>query len=107
MTRLWSSRRNRDTRRRANPRRFGRSIRRAATGALPQRPPSLSDARTDGWSRALRKRHPTRIVVHRIRRGSFDPNLATLEVLVLPDRRDLFDALDRVSARSERFRAVW
>ena len=41
-----------------------------------------------------------------IGRRTFDPDVAALEVLVLPDRRDLLDALDRVAARGKRVRAM-
>ena len=38
--------------------------------------------------------------------GAFQPDVATLEVLVLPDRHDLLDALDRVAARRKRVGTV-
>ena len=46
-----------------------------------------------------------RLVV-RVGRGAFDPHVAALEVLVLPDRRDLLHPLDRVAARRECVGAV-
>ena len=58
--------------------------------------------------RAARSRacHPLRFspraLVVRIGRGALDPDVAALEELALPDRRDLLHALDRVAARRER-----
>src|SRR4030095_5708861 len=50
-------------------------------------------------SRAVRLL-PPRLVVG-IRRCAFQPDVATVEMLALPDRHDLLDALDRVSALGE------
>ena len=49
-----------------------------------------------------RERLPSRVLVVGIRRRALDPDVAALEVLVLPDRRDLLDALDRVAAGGKR-----
>ena len=40
--------------------------------------------------------------IERRRRGSFDPDVAPVEVFVLPDRHDLLDPFNRVAARRER-----
>src|SRR5690242_14962942 len=49
---------------------------------------------------------PARVFVVGVGRGPFDPDLAALEQLALPDRRDLLDALDRVAARGKRIGAM-
>src|SRR5262249_37350847 len=46
-----------------------------------------------------------RLVV-RIRRCALEPDVAAVEILPLPDRPDLFDALDRIPGCSERIRPV-
>ena len=42
-----------------------------------------------------------RSVIVRVRGGAFNPDVASLEELALPDRSDLLDAFDRVSAGRE------
>src|SRR5204863_5178836 len=42
----------------------------------------------------------------RIRRRAFQPDVAAVEMLALPDRHDLLHALDRVAARGERIAAM-
>ena len=56
----------------------------------------------DGYAHAIRTRVLARRLVVRIRRRALEPDIAAFEVLVFPDRHDLFDALDRVAARRER-----
>ena len=83
--------------------RAGRAASRRSSAA-----PAMSRSRANS-------RTVTRIAPSAIRRASssvgiggraFDPDVAALEVFVLPDRRDLLDALDRIAARGERFGTV-
>ena len=61
--------------------------------------PARATARTAALSRACPfQRQPPRRLVFGIGRRAFDPRVAVLEELVLPDRRDLFHPLDRVPA---------
>src|SRR5436309_2951177 len=57
-------------------------------------------AQTAAPSRACRtfRAGPGRLVV-RIRGGALNPEVASFEELAFPDRRNLLDALDRVTAR--------
>jgi len=59
----------------------------------------------------LRACDPARLVarrlVVRIGGGAFEPHVAAFEVFVLPDRNNLLDALDRVTARGEGVGAMW
>ena len=59
-----------------------------------------------GFCYALRDRKRPRLFVSGIRGRPLDPHVTAFEVLVLPDRRDLLHALDRVPARSERVGTV-
>ena len=74
-----------------------------STLALGCARPARAAARTAALSRACPfQRGLPRRVVGRIGRRAFDPGVAVLEELVLPDRRDLLDALDRVAAQLKR-----
>ena len=55
----------------------------------------------DGHEHARANASCARRVVVRISRGPLDPHFAALEVLVLPDRRDLLDPFDRVARRGK------
>src|SRR4029077_10726448 len=50
---------------------------------------------------------PPRSVVVGIRRRAFDPDVAAVEELAFPDRRNLFHALDGVAASRVGVAAMW
>src|SRR3954471_4542032 len=79
----------------------GRSIHQAASVGFQMRRPFPAGGRTTVSLRALRECHPARIFVHRIGGRSFNPDFASLEMFVLPDGCDLFDALYCIPARGE------
>src|SRR5262245_35366435 len=66
-------------------------------------PPDRAVAQTAAPSRACcAVRLLTCRLVVRVRRCAFQPDVAAVEMFALPDRHDLLDALDRVSAGGER-----